>query len=176
MHLRNLGAADLNMFILPPVGRACSEADMQLTVCRVLLAAGIKPAYRSSTASKLALGLVASGWLLGCARAHSQAAPTSQLQQRPCGTQDGAVTTSVTPATLPSTLRTSADHSELILQPFKAVQSVDRLGLVRVAVQDHCPLCSRQSRDAISGPDDAVVAESPSQGIYHTIPNVCCRR
>jgi hypothetical protein len=45
-----------------------------------------------------------------------------------------------------------------------------------VAVQDHCPLCSRQSRDAISGPDDAVVAESPSQGIYHTIPNVCYRR
>jgi hypothetical protein len=48
--------------------------------------------------------------------------------------------------------------------------------LCRVAVQDHCPLCSRQSRDAISGPDDAVVAESPSQGIYHTIPNVCYRR
>jgi hypothetical protein len=87
VHLRDLGAADLNMFLLPPVGRACSEADMQLR---------IKPAYRSSTASKLALGLVASGWLLGCARAHSQAAPTSQLQQRPCGTQDGAVTTSVT--------------------------------------------------------------------------------
>jgi hypothetical protein len=32
-------------------------------------------------------------------------------------------------------------------------ESVDRWGLVRVAVQDHCPLCSRQSRDAISGPD-----------------------
>ena len=67
-NLRDLGAADLNMFLLPPVSRACSEADMQLTVCRVILAAGIKPAYRSSTASKLALGLVASGWLLGWVR------------------------------------------------------------------------------------------------------------
>ena len=58
VRLRALGAAATCLYYRPWAERTCSEADMQLTVCRVLLAAGIKPAYRSSTASKLALGLV----------------------------------------------------------------------------------------------------------------------
>ena len=137
LHLRDLGAADLNMSLLPPVGRACSEADMQLTVCRVLLAAGIKPAYRSSTASKLALGLVASGWLLGCARAHSQAAPTSQLLQRPCSTQDGSEAASVSAGSLSSIPMRRAHHSEPTAQSSKAGLGVARWCSTRVTVWDH---------------------------------------
>ena len=40
VHLRDLGAADLNMSLLPPVGGPCRRPDVPLTVCRVLPAAG----------------------------------------------------------------------------------------------------------------------------------------
>jgi hypothetical protein len=138
----------LNYLLLPPVGGPCRRPQMPLTVCRVLPAAGTSLHGWPLAAVNFGQWLADPLWLLGCACSCSVTAPTSQLQHRPCGTQDGAVTTSVTPATLPSTLRTRANHSELILQPSKAVQSVARWGACAgggpgplPAVQQAVPRC-----------------------------------
>ena len=102
-------------------------------------------------------------------------APTPELLQRPCITQDGAQSAVRTPAPFSTTLRWRANNLQPLVQLWR--------DMLRSAESQNDGLHGWRSRTiarsaagspeiAISGPDMAGTAESPSQGTYSNIPNV----
>jgi hypothetical protein len=116
VHLRDLGAADLNMSLLPPVGGPCRRPDVPLTVCRVLPAAGTSLHGWPLAAGNFDQWLADHLWLPWVCCTLLVVAPTPELLQRPCITQDGAQSAVRTPAPFSTTLRWRANNLQPLVQ------------------------------------------------------------